>query len=1216
MGMRKLAAVVVLLSVLFASYADAQTGTSPVLPGKIVGSRIYKNGAWIADTQILDFLNNSDIQRLGAKVTVKSTARAVNVKDSLANICNATVDGRSTVSTLVDTGGAAAGKTLFIPSGCKILLSNPGASAAAINVANNTTIECEDQTAGFVLARRYCSTGDTIGGMCDGTGSFDCPSGGAAGGGTCSTDGGLGTSNAVGNAPFAGTSKASSYTVLKSNSGAAIAVKNCSFWVNQISGDYTWTSAGNGNGTGSGKAWGYCEGGTADGGNCDQYCSGGSTPGFACNVNGDCTGGGTCMNTAKCKTAAVAGTCSNPPTSDTTGYNAITSSNLTDSQARGPSGAGKITVIDNSSGGASYFSNLKIYNHRRGDFAVRLGKNSYAEKVTTWANDLTTPIGGSVAAYGANISTNGVTVNTGIELSDNSLVINSDSYGWDQSYWLTGSGTGQGFASVAFSRSFAFGYQNDPNWNGTVGFQLDGLSNAAYFNDIYTPIGAKAGVQSNHAIFKGNNHDNVASGAGFATKGPTWIAHGPHNDVELNRSAWSTQGFIYSFGEIRGKCSGTYGTNRNGLFCLKPAGTVSGTLGCPSGTCNPNPILLNAGGGHGYYSNNFLHSDQKGPTASVPGGLAAYVGVTPWGYCDNTSTLPYKTCSTGDSDATTGCPGSSYASAGLACAEISWPDVLFNNNEFYAVQEGVAGVDLSGANKLGAISNLNFDGNLITGYNGSPSTTGFKGPSAAYQLQNANIASHFDRTLVKPIDNFDFASGTTQNSTGLQAANDQGTIITLEADAQISKYSLVQPSTTNSSKVVKTLTTTPGATIGVALNDTVAPISGACTATLVTGTSTYANSTTYYFVYTWATASGETLPSTECSRATDGTASNDYIRVVANGGTVPAGAYAMKVYVGSAPGGPYYYSTQVVGHTADTTTPPNTSNATPPVVSTATQVRVMTSGLTTCIAGGTISRGDILTGDTATAGRVITNPSTGTLPVVGRAAAPGTSGNTFRCYIGSAGGAIASGGTATSLATGAGTNGSRGITLNDNTSNPSSPSSGSTFLHSVGGFLYGMTPSDSTPGGFLPPTQVKIQTASTQTTTSSTPTNVTALSGFTMAASGKYIVKGRLIYSTATTAADLMLALNINTSTTGYQMSVTVFCQDGTASYETNVLTTEDTAITNDSAAATSWFCTLDGYILNGSNASGTVDLKFGSANNTGIVTMHQHSYMSLTRFP
>lgn len=108
MGMRKLAAVVVLLSVLFASYADAQTGTSPVLPGKIVGSRIYKNGAWIADTQILDFLNNSDIQRLGAKVTVKSTARAVNVKDSLANICNATVDGRSTVSTLVDTGGAAA----------------------------------------------------------------------------------------------------------------------------------------------------------------------------------------------------------------------------------------------------------------------------------------------------------------------------------------------------------------------------------------------------------------------------------------------------------------------------------------------------------------------------------------------------------------------------------------------------------------------------------------------------------------------------------------------------------------------------------------------------------------------------------------------------------------------------------------------------------------------------------------------------------------------------------------------------------------------------------------------------------------------------------------------------------------------------------------------------------------------------------------------------
>ncbi len=1206
MGSRKLIALFVVLGVFLGSRAEAQTGTSPVLPGKIVGSRLYKNGAWVADTQTLDFLNNTDLQRLGAKVTVKSTARSVNVKDSLTNICNGTVDGRSTVSTLVDTGGAAAGKTLFIPSGCKILLSNPGASAAAINVSNNTTIECEDQTAGFVLARRYCSTGDTIGGMCDGTGN-DCPSGGAVGGGTCSTDGGLTPGNSAGNAPFAGTSKSSSYTVLKSNSGAAIAVKNCSFWVNQISGDYTWTSSGNGNGTGSGKAWGYCEGGTADGGNCDQYCSGGPIPGFACNVNGDCTGGGTCMNTAKCKTAAVAGTCSNPPTSDTTGYNAITSSNLTDSQARGPSGAGKITVIDNSSGGASYFSNLKIYNHRRGDFAVRLGKDSYAEQITTWANDLTTPIGGSVAAYGANISTNGVTVNTGIELSDNSLVINSDSYGWDQSYWLTGSGTGQGFASVAFSRSFAFGYQNDPNWNGTVGFQLDGLSNAAYFNDIYTPIGAKAGVQSNHAIFKGNNHDNVASGASFATKGPTWIAHGPHNDVELNRSAWSARGFIYSFGEIRGKCSGTYGTNRNGLFCLVPSGTTTG-LGCPSGTCQPNPILLNAGGGHGYFANNFLHSDLKGPTASVPDGLAAYVGVTPWGYCDTTSTLPYKTCSTGDSNATTGCPGSTYASSGLACAEVSWPDLVFNNNELYAVQEGVAGVDLSGATRLGAIGNLNFDGNLITGFNGSPGTVGFKGPSAAYQLQNANIASHFDRSLATAITGFDFTSGTTQNSTGLQYLNDQGTVITMEADSQITQYSLVQPSTSNSSKVVKTATTTPGATIGVALNSTSTGPTGACAATRPAGTSTFANSTQYFFVYTWATASGESLKSTECNTTTDGSATNEVIRITA-AESVPTGAYAMKVYIASGTGGPYYYAGSATGtNIVDVNAPPNTSNSPPPSVSTIGQVRVMTSGLTNCIAGGTISRGDYLTGDSATAGRVITTAA-GALPVIGKAAAPATSGNTFRCFIGGGSGAIASGGTATALDTTDGTDGTRGFRLRDNSSNPTAPSANYTSFFTKGLIPYMLQNSSvGTPGSVVSTVQFK---TSTSTATTSL-TSITGLTSYRLDAGASYHIQGMITYATSSASADLKLSFSA--AQTPQVVNIFVQCQGATSSlYLTYITSTASTKVSDNTGSQSGQVCLIEGWIKAHASTGGTMDLK-AEPQTSGTATVESNGYVMLER--
>lgn len=1198
MGSSKLiVSLLFIVSLFCASLADAQTGTSPALPGKIVGSRFYKNGTWVTDTQVIDFLNNTDIQRLGQKVTIKSTARFVNVKDKLTNICKGTVDGRSTVNTLVNTSGEAAGGTLFIPSGCKILLSNPGSSNAALNVATNTTIECEDQNAGFVLARRYCSTGDTIGGQCNS--NADCPSGGTPGAGTCSTDAGLGTSNAVGNAPFAGTDSTLSYTVLKTNSGASVHVKNCSFWVNQFSGDYTWTSSANGNGNGSGKAWGYCEGGTADTGNCGQYCSSGTFPGQACNVNGDCIGGGTCQSTSQCKTAGSPGSCVEAPTTGT------------DSQLNGPSGNGKITVIDNSAGGPSAFNDLTIWNHRRGDYAVRLGKDSYAENIITYKSDLTAPISGSFAAWATLPSTSGATVNTGMELSDNSLAMNCDSYGWDNSYSLIQSFTALGFASVAFSRAFSLGTQNDTSWNGTVGFKMGGLNSAAYFNDIYTFVGAKAEPGCNHPIFKGNNHDILSVGA----KGPTWIATGPHNDVELNRSAWSALGFIYSFGEIRGKCSS--GGTRTNKVCLIPAGTTA-DLGCPGGggaTCQPNPVLTNAGGGHGYFSNNFLHSDQKGPTASSPGGLAAYVGVTPWGSCDSTSTLPYKTCSTGDSNATTGCPGSSYASAGLACGELTWPTVLFNNNEFYALQEGVTGMDLSGATKLGFISDLNFDGNLITSYNSvSGNTTGFKGPTTAYQLQNANIASHFDRTLSTPISGFDFTSGTTQNSTGLQAANDQGTVITLETAAanQIPQFSLVQPDTSNSSKIVKTATTTPGAAIGIALNASIGNPSGACTATTTAGTSTYANSTTYYFVYTWATASGETLQSTQCSVATDSSASGEYIRVTANEGSVPAGAYAMKVYVGTSNGGPYYYSMSVVGRIADTTTPPNTNNVSPPSVSSATQVRVMTSGLTNCIAGGTISRGDYLTGDSTTAGRVMTTAA-GALPVVGKAAAPATSGNTFRCFIGGGSGAIASGGTASALDTTDGTDGTRGFRLKDNSSNPTAPSSTYSSFFTKGLIPYVLQNSSvATPGSYLPMTQFKQASQTSRTT--NTLADITGLTGFRLDAAGLYRISGTIVYTTGSGTADLNLG--INAAQTPQTVLIHCWCLGAGTAYSGALMSANATAYkcSDNSGAQSNQPCSIDGYIKAHATTGGALAIQLQPNANSQTVTVEANSFVTLEK--
>jgi hypothetical protein len=1263
MGRCKLIALFVLLGVLCASYADAQTGTSPVLPGKIVGSRLYKNGNWVGDTQILDFLDNTDLERLQNKIKIKNTARAVNVKDKLTNICSGTVDGRSTVNTLVNTGGAAAGSTLFIPSGCKILLSNPGNNSVAINISSGTHIECEDNTAGFVLARRYCKLGDTPGGQCDN--DTDCP--GSAVVGRCGTDGGLTSGDSAGNAPFTGNDATDEVTVFKVNSGArSVSINNCTIWANQWNGDYKWAG-------GTGKAWGYCSGGSGSTptANCNQYCdysslsnwaatttyatgakvkanpdvgvyfrvtaggggnSGGSQPswpttigatvtdgaltwtatsfnGLACNADADpastdlCP---TCLNMSHC--ASNGGTCSDAATATTAS----------------PAGPGKITTIDNSVGGGySSFTNINIENQRFGGTGFKVGLNSYVANVNTVSNnELTTSASSSNPQYSPTSLRNGLPsalggnmkVLTGMDVSENSLVINSTVGAWDNVFYLHDeptSGSDTGHATVAFSRAIQMGDQTDASWDGTIGFYMSGLSSAAYFNDVWTLIGGKPDltIGVNHPIFKGNNHDMAFGGA--RGKGPTWIFIGPHNDVQFNRTAWTGSGFLYSFGEIRGRCSGG---SRDTKTCFATSG-VNGYLGCPSpGVCVPNTSytntnLLTTGGGHAQVANNFLHSDQ--PTT---GGLTAYVGFSPWGQCDGSGTSTrYRPCSTNDTTST-GCPGSTACGTTGCCLSNDWPTVLFNNNELYAVQDGVIGIDMSSTKFT--LSDASFSDNLIGGYQSNlNSTIGLKFPSATSQITRSAFNNTFGSGIATPISGWSYDMGTLQFSSGLGPSTDQGTIINMEVDSSIVTGELVQTSATNANKVSKAATTTPGMAIGVALNGAIGTPTSAPTVSNPAGVSTLANSTTYYVVYTWSRADGETAPSPQAIQATDPSASGEVIRVV--GATMPASAAYMRVYAGTASGGPYYYIGQSGTNSYDIAVPPSNSNPSPQTQSTASIVKVLTSGIGNCInaASGTIALGDYLTGDTTTPGRV--TKTTGAAPIIGRAIQTAATNATFRCMITSIG--ATSPGNATSLDTGDGTDGARGIRFKDNTSNPSAPSSGYSSLFFKSAIPYvvqGTGP--ATPGTTVENYERKI-VASDDGEASTTLTDTTSLSSFTMLNAANYRVTGMLIYDASGSTADLKLGVVLS-NTTSSVIKIGVICNGGdggVGSANGSTITASGGSgvqVANISAATTNGVCLVDGYVKFGT-ADGTFKLQH-AANGTGTSTIKANSWLAVQRLP
>lgn len=205
-------------------------------------------------------------------------------------------------------------------------------------------------------------------------------------------------------------------------------------------------------------------------------------------------------------------------------------------------------------------------------------------------------------------------------------------------------------------------------------------------------------------------------------------------------------------------------------------------------------------------------------------------------------------------------------------------------------------------------------------------------------------------------------------------------------------------------------------------------------------------------------------------------------------------------------------------------------------------------------------------------------------------------------------------GSAKGLNTGGGSDGSRGITLTDNSSsNPGVGSSGETVIHTKTGIGYVLPyHAAAGPGYQIQASQVALGSNSTQSIASTTLTDLTSIS-FTVKSGKKYWLQGSLSAAASASSADPTFAVKLSVTTGSPVIAVR-----GTCSLQTNtatssfLLTTSDTADDCIIGAAQNVVVMFDGYIYAGADATLTVR---GAPAGTGTLTIDAYPLFRLTEF-
>lgn len=719
----------------------------------------------------------------GETIASCKAASFTTVAEDLQLECDMSDDETATLRSAIE-GGAAAGTSTFVRSGCRILLGTPGAGDSVAAFPSNTTIYCEDKTAGFVLATKHCSgASDAPGAAC--TADNQCNNG------TCVADADAGTA-------FAPT-EGSTYTGFSAATGAKdIAIINCSIWAQGASGSPAALG-------GADKQWGYCNGaGTSVAGEaCAKVCDATASPsileGLACTSDTGC--------------GSVAGSCDVIAGDCTTLGGACGAVPYATNFA--PVGPGKVNPIDFSNATNARIENVTVYDHRRGDFTFRTGVAGAVVDSQTDGRTLLVPItGSSLFNYPINAS-----VAKGIIANADASITRSRGTGWEAGI------EAEGFNLLVGATGAALGAPSESGWNGTTGLLISSAGVRAYgfigdggLNCVRPKFGQSSGGGYNFIVSNPYCDGQI---------GPKFIIQSAGNQYLGIRGAWDGRGSVIGLGDQRGRCSGG---SRSGLVCVFGSGTDS-TIGCPSSSCAAHDDFPADGAGHFIVSGGgLLHTDQTG---------VSFMRAADSKRCNGGSD-PGTPC-TADGDCNGGVSGQCrplrYTDALITSVNFFNP--FSNANTAIEIDTTSIGVHpntvaLGGGPSIenwlvdglfrGFATGIEFPTNSKFCVGGSSAGTsctadstctsggGLCEPPVKRFVATGNMAN-----VTAPLVGWDWEFGDVSGLKGLLPADDQGEVVTLTAGAALTRGQLVSASTAADNTVIVTTTANPERAVGVAL---------------------------------------------------------------------------------------------------------------------------------------------------------------------------------------------------------------------------------------------------------------------------------------------------------------------------------------------------------------------------------------------------------------